>query len=408
MQCRDLNGKRILVGITGGIAAYKVALLIRLLVRSGAEVQVVMTPAAKEFITPLTLSTLSGHPVVSEFFNERTGDWHSHVKLGLWADLFVIAPATASTLGKMANGIADNLLVTTYLSSRAPVLVAPAMDLDMYRHPSTTASLERLRSWGVEVVESECGELASHLVGQGRMAEPETIYEVIVSLLKPSRELQKKRILITSGPTYEQIDPVRFIGNYSTGKMGKALAEEAWRRGASITFVTGPVAEEQIPYRKGIEVIRVSSALEMLRACQSQNGAYDIAIFCAAVADYRVAEQATHKIKREEQGAMSIDLLPNPDIAATLGEAKREDQFHIGFALETHLSRVGVLDKMERKNLDLIVVNTLQDEGAGFGVATNKVTIIDSLGEHEEALPLMQKSEVAAKILDRMEQLLEE
>lgn len=404
-----LKGKHITLGVTGSIAAYKSAQLVRLFVKAGAEVQVVMTPSAKEFITPLTLSTLTGKPVLSDFFQERSGSWNSHVDLGLWSDLMIIAPVTASTLGKMANGIADNLLITSYLSCRAPVMVAPAMDLDMFAHPSTRKSIERLMEWGVRVVEPGVGEMASHLVGKGRMAEPEEIYRAACEVLTggdiPTSKLSGKRMLITSGPTYERIDPVRFIGNYSTGKMGMALAEDAARRGVEVFFVTGPVP--QYPTGERIHVIKVESAEEMYRASMDVHEECDLAIFCAAVADYRVADPKDYKIKREETGPMSIDLVPNPDIAASLGEHKREDQVHVGFALETSVSRVGVRDKIERKNLDLIVVNSLQDEGAGFGTDTNKVTIIDANGIIEEELPLLSKVETARKILDVMEQLVD-
>lgn len=404
-----LKGKHITLGVTGSIAAYKSAQLVRLFVKAGAEVQVVMTPSAKEFITPLTLSTLTGKPVLSDFFQERSGSWNSHVDLGLWSDLMIIAPVTASTLGKMANGIADNLLITSYLSCRAPVMVAPAMDLDMFAHPSTRKSIERLMEWGVRVVEPGVGEMASHLVGKGRMAEPEEIYRAACEVLTggdiPTSKLSGKRMLITSGPTYERIDPVRFIGNYSTGKMGMVLAEDAARRGVEVFFVTGPVP--QYPTGERIHVIKVESAEEMYRASMDVHEECDLAIFCAAVADYRVADPKDYKIKREETGPMSIDLVPNPDIAASLGEHKREDQVHVGFALETSVSRVGVRDKIERKNLDLIVVNSLQDEGAGFGTDTNKVTIIDADGIIEEELPLLSKVETARKILDVMEQLVD-
>lgn len=400
-----MKGKHIILGVTGSIAAYKSAILARLLVKAGAEVQVVMTPAAKEFITPLTLSTLTGNPVLSEFFNERSGSWNSHVDLGVWADAMVIAPATASTLGKMANGIADNLLITTYLSCRAPVFIAPAMDLDMFAHPSTTGSISKLQEWGATVIEPGVGELASHLVGKGRMSEPEEIVSALENFFKPKHEqtLAGVRMLITSGPTYEKIDPVRFIGNYSTGKMGKALAEAAAYRGAHVLFVTGPVS--MVPERANINVTRVESAQEMYDACIAATGEYEVAIFCAAVADYRVANQADRKIKREKQGAMSLELVPNPDISAAMGERKQEGQWHIGFALETEMEEQSIRGKMERKKLDMIVVNSLQDEGAGFGVDTNKVTLYDDDGWHVQSLPLMNKRDVAEAILDRLEQL---
>ncbi|MBR8803482.1 bifunctional phosphopantothenoylcysteine decarboxylase/phosphopantothenate--cysteine ligase CoaBC [Porphyromonas levii] len=400
-----MKGKHIILGVTGSIAAYKSAILARQLVKAGAEVQVVMTPAAKEFITPLTLSTLTGCPVLSEFFNERSGAWNSHVDLGVWADAMVIAPATASTLGKMANGIADNLLITTYLSCRAPVFIAPAMDLDMFAHPSTTRSIHMLQDWGVTTIEPGVGELASHLVGKGRMAEPEEIVKALENFFKPQHEqtLSGVHMLITSGPTYEKIDPVRFIGNYSTGKMGKALAEAAAERGAIVRFITGPVST--LPESANIRITKVESAQEMYDACVAATEEYEVAIFCAAVADYRVATKEQQKIKRETRGAMSLDLVPNPDISAAMGERKQEGQWHIGFALETEVHEEAIRDKMERKKLDMIVVNSLQDKGAGFGVDTNKVTLYDDDGWHSQELSLMSKREVAEAILDRLEQL---
>lgn len=400
-----MKGKKIVLGITGSIAAYKSAVLARLLVKAGAEVQVVMTPAAKEFIAPLTLSTLTGPAVLSEFFEERSGSWNSHVDLGVWADAMVIAPATASTLGKMTNGIADNLLVTTYLSCRAPVFVAPAMDLDMFAHPSTKRSLETLASWGVHIIEPREGELASHLVGKGRMAEPEEIFQTLEMYFDgPAKKtLEGLNVLMTSGPTYEKIDPVRFIGNYSSGKMGKAIAEELAERGAKVTFVSGPV--ESLPKSDNIHVVSVESAEEMYRACLSVRDEYDVAVFCAAVADYRVATPNDHKIKREQVGALSLDLIPNPDISAELGKLKSAKQWHIGFALETNAEPEAVIDKMSRKHLDMIVLNSLQNEGAGFKVDTNKVTIFDALNGGTVDLPLMSKRNVAKAIIDRMEEL---
>lgn len=367
--------------------------------------QVVMTPAAKEFITPLTLSTITGCPVLSEFFNERSRAWNSHVDLGVWADAMVIAPATASTLGKMVNGIADNLLITTYLSCRAPVFIAPAMDLDMYAHPSTTKSIRQLEEWGVTTIEPGVGELASHLVGKGRMAEPEEIIKTLDNFFQPKREqtLAGVDMLITSGPTYEKIDPVRFIGNYSTGKMGKALAEAAADRGAHVHFITGPVST--LPECANIHITKVESAQEMYDQCIAEAGEYEVAIFCAAVADYRVAHQANQKIKREKKDSMSLELVQNPDISAAMGERKEEGQWHIGFALETEIEEKSIRGKMERKKLDMIVVNSLQDKGAGFGVDTNKVTLYDDDGWHSQELPLMSKRDVAEAILDRLEQL---
>lgn len=400
-----MKGKKIVLGITGSIAAYKSAVLARLLVKAGAEVQVVMTPAAKEFITPLTLSTLTGCAVLSEFFEERSGSWNSHVDLGVWADAMIIAPATASTLGKMASGIADNLLVTTYLSCRAPVFVAPAMDLDMFAHPSTKLSLERLSSWGVHIIEPKEGELASHLVGKGRMAEPEEIVDALNTYFNGAikQTMAGVSVLITSGPTYERIDPVRFIGNHSSGKMGKALAEVVAQRGASVTFVTGPVAS--LPKVDGVDIISVESADEMYVACMEHKDDYDIAIFCAAVADYKVEHPCDQKIKREKSQQLSLTLIPNPDISAELGALKSGGQKHIGFALETDAKRENVLSKMYSKNLDMIILNSLQNEGAGFGVETNKVTIYDSLDGDAIDLPLMSKYDVAKAIIDRVEEL---
>lgn len=399
----SLSGKHIVLGVTGSIAAYKAATLIRLLVKAGAEVQVVMTAAAKEFITPLTLSTLSGRPVLCDFFDQSDGTWHSHVELGLWADLFIVAPATASTMAKMAYGIADNLLVTCYLATRGRVYIAPAMDLDMYRHPSTIASADRLREMGATILEAEEGELASHLVGKGRLPEPEEIVRRIEEDMDKATTLAGKRLLITSGPTYERIDPVRFIGNYSSGRMGKALAEQAIRMGAEVTLVTGPAQVLPTPHER-LRVIRVESADEMLETCRSVTS-YQIAIFCAAVADYKVAHPEEQKVKRESRPSMTIELVPNPDIAALMGKEKGKEQIHIGFALETHLDLEQVRDKMERKNFDLIVANTLEDEGAGFGTDTNRVTLLSRDGSIERSLPLMDKEQVALEILSTLPRL---
>lgn len=393
----SLQGKHVVLGVTGSIAAYKAALLVRLLVKAGAEVQVVMTEAAKEFITPLTLSTLSGRPVMSDFFDHKDGSWHSHVELGLWADIFLVAPATASTMAKMAYGIADNLLVTCYLATRGRVYIAPAMDLDMYSHPTTQASAERLTEMGATILEAESGELASHLVGKGRLPEPESIVRRLEQDLEQSGTLHGKHLLITSGPTYERIDPVRFIGNYSSGRMGRALTETALAMGAEVTLVTGPAQVLPTPSDR-LEITQVESAEEMLEACEAISS-YDIAIFCAAVADYRVAQPAEQKVKREKQPTLSLELVGNPDIAALMGERKSSDQIHIGFALESQLDLDQVRDKMRRKNFDLIVANTLEDEGAGFGTKTNRVTLLDCSGSIERALSLMSKEEVAREIL---------
>lgn len=394
-----LKGKHIVLGITGGIAAYKSVQLLRLLVKAGAEVQVVMTPNGKEFITPVTLSALSGKPVISEFFTANTGEWHSHVDLGLWADAMVIAPATASTIGKMANGVADNMLVTTYLSAKAPVFVCPAMDLDMMAHPSTTRNLELLRSYGNHIIEAASGELASHLTGKGRMQEPEKIVAVLDEFFDRAadKSLKGKKIVITAGPTYEAIDPVRFIGNHSTGKMGFAIADEAARRGADVTVVAGPVQVKAT--EPSVQTIPVTSAREMLEATQARATDADIVIFAAAVADYAPAEFHDTKIKREEDGIDCIRLVKNPDIAATVASAKKSGQVMCGFALETDHEMEHASAKLERKHLDAIVLNSLRDKGAGFGTDTNKVTIVTSAGK-EYRSGLKSKADVAADILD--------
>ena len=396
-----LKGKKIVLGVTGSIAAYKAAMLLRLLVKEGAEVQVVMTPSAKEFITPLTLSTLSGRPVLSEFFNTSSGAWHSHVELGLWADAMVIAPVTASTLGKMANGIADNLLVTTYLSMKAPVFIAPAMDLDMYAHPSTQRNIEILKGYGNTVIEAASGELASHLTGKGRMEEPENIVKALKDFFLESCDLKGRKVLITAGPTYEKIDPVRFIGNYSSGKMGFAIAGECARRGADVTLVAGPVSLAT-PH-PSINRIDVESANEMYDATVGAFPQCDVAILSAAVADYRPAVQANEKIKRRAS-EMTIELAANRDIAATLGGMKTENQRLVGFALETNNGEINANEKLAKKNLDFIVLNTLEDKGAGFACDTNKVTIIgkDSKTEY----PLKSKKEVAKDIVSHLAKLL--
>ena len=392
-----LKGKHIILGISGGIAAYKSAYLLRLLVKAGAEVQVVMTPAAKEFITPVTMSALSGKPVVSEFFTANTGEWHSHVDLGLWADAMIIAPATASTIAKMANGVADNMLITTYLSAKAPVFIAPAMDLDMFAHPSTTRNLELLRSYGNHIIEPASGELASHLVGKGRMEEPEVIASVLDRFFDRGMSLAGKHIMITAGPTYEKIDPVRFIGNYSSGKMGYAIAEEAASRGADVTIVSGPVALKAVNPR--IKVVDVESAREMLEACERIFPSCDTAIMCAAVADYAPAHPADRKIKREHDDLPVIELVKNSDIAATLGAMKKPGQRLVGFALETDNEMSNALHKLKAKNLDMVVLNSLSDPGAGFGTDTNKITIFDRLG-HSAVFGLKSKAEVADDIVN--------
>ena len=392
-----LKGKNILLGITGGIAAYKCAALARLLVKQGCDVKVVMTPLARQFVTPLSMATVTRHPILVDFFNPENGEWNSHVSLGLWADAYLIAPATANSLGKMANGIADNLLLTSYLSARCPVFVAPAMDLDMYAHKAVQRNLDVLRADGVHIIEPGSGFLASGLEGKGRMAEPETIVEALDSFFSEQQDLAGKTVMITAGPTYEKIDPVRFIGNYSSGKMGFALAEECARRGACVKLVVGPVAlKTSTP---NIERIDVESAQQMYDAAVELSAVADIEILCAAVADYRVAQQADHKIKREKTGAMTLELVPNPDIAAELGRRKREGQLMIGFALETDDEQQNAAGKCERKNLDFIVMNSLRDKNAGFRYDTNKITIIDRNGE-VSPFELKSKALVAKDIID--------
>ena len=393
-----LQGKHIVLGITGSIAAYKACLLIRLLVKEGAEVQVVITPSGKEFITPLTLSTLTRKPVISEFFSQRDGTWNSHVDLGLWADLMVIAPATASTIGKMAHGIADNMLITTYLSMKAPVMVAPAMDLDMYAHPATQHNIDILRSYGNIIVEPGSGELASQLVGKGRMEEPENILLHICDALNPhANRLRGKKVLITAGPTYEKIDPVRFIGNYSSGKMGYAIAETCASEGAEVTLVSGPTSLQ--PHHASIRCIRVESAQEMYEATTAQFADADITILSAAVADFTPEEVAGKKIKREK-GAQTLTLQPTHDIAAELGRRKQQGQLLVGFALETHDEEANARHKLEKKNLDLIVLNSLQDAGAGFMHDTNKVTLLTA--QSAQSFPLKSKEAVAKDIIDKI------
>lgn len=397
-----MKGKKIVLGITGSIAAYKAAVLIRALIKKGAEVQVVITPAGKEFITPITLSALTSKPVISEFFSQRDGTWHSHVDLGLWADAMVIAPATASTIGKMANGIADNMLITTYLSMKAPVFVAPAMDLDMFAHPATQKNLEILRSYGNHIIEPGEGELASHLVGKGRMEEPEKIVEVLEAFFNREQDLKGKKVLITAGPTYEKIDPVRFIGNYSSGKMGYALAESCARRGAEVTLISGPVqVKAQHP---SIKVTKVESAHQMHEAALEAFPTSDAAILCAAVADFTPEVKADQKIKREKEDLI-LRLVPTEDIAAALGKIKKENQCLVGFALETNNELANARHKLEKKNFDFIVLNSLQDAGAGFQCDTNKITIVDK--EKAIPYPLKTKTEVADDIIDRLANLLQ-
>ncbi len=394
-----LNGKKIVLGITGSIAAYKACLLIRLLVKRGAQVQVVITPAGREFITPVTLSALTSKPVITEFFSGRDGSWHSHVDLGLWADAMLIAPATASTIGKMAHGVADNMLITTYLSAKAPVFVAPAMDLDMYAHPSTQANLDLLRSYGNYIIEPAEGELASHLVGKGRMEEPEEIVRYLeLFFARRDGELKGRKVLITAGPTFEKMDPVRFIGNYSSGKMGFALADECTARGAEVTLIAGPV--ERKTYLPIARRINVESAQQMYETAMKWFPNQDAAILSAAVADYTPETAAKEKIKRERTGEMTLHLMPTNDIAAALGHAKQPGQLLVGFALETCNAREHALEKLTRKHLDFIVLNSLEDKGAGFRCDTNKITLIDA--ESQRDFPLKSKEEVARDIVDEM------
>lgn len=391
-----LAGRHIVLGICGGIAAYKSAMLLRLFVKAGAEVQVILTPAGREFITPVTLSALSGKPVITDFFTANTGEWHSHVDLGLWADAMVIAPATASTIGKMANGVADNMLVTTYLSAKEKVFAAPAMDLDMWAHPSTQRNVSRIAADGVSIIEPGSGELASHLCGKGRMAEPEEILAAVERYFAEGTPLAGRRVLVTAGPTYEEIDPVRFIGNYSSGKMGYALAATLARLGAEVELVSGPVS---LPAPAGrVHRIDVTSAREMLEACRTVFGDCDAAILCAAVSDYAPAEYSQSKIKREKNSELVLRLVSNPDIAATLGESKRPGQTLIGFALESDSEMENALAKMQRKNLDYIVLNSLRDAGAGFRKDTNKVTVI-SAGGNVVPFGVKPKNEVADDIV---------
>lgn len=394
-----MQGKRILLGITGGIAAYKIATLIRILKRSGAEVRCLMTPASCDFISPLVVSTLSENPVGIEFWNKKTGEWTNHVEYGLWADLFVIAPLTATTMSKMAIGSCDNLLLASYLSMKCPTLVAPAMDLDMYAHPATKRNLEQLQKDGVKVIPAESGELASGLVGEGRMAEPETIAEAIrFHFAQSEGEMLGKTVLITAGPTYEAIDPVRFIGNHSTGKMGFELAKYCLDQGANVILITGPT-NQQLKHPV-LKRINVQSALDMLEATKDHWSGADFGIFSAAVADYRPVAPAGQKIKKKED-QLSLELVKNPDILSWAGANKRADQVLVGFALETNNAIENATDKLSRKNLDLIVVNTLEDNGAGFAHDTNRISILDVHNKITK-FELKSKSEVAADIVKYM------
>lgn len=400
-----MKGKKIVLGITGSIAAYKACSLIRLFIKAGAEVQVVITPAGKEFITPVTLSALTSKPVISEFFSGRDGSWHSHVDLGLWADAMVIAPCTASTLGKMAHGVADNMLITTYLSMKAPVFIAPAMDLDMYRHPATQANLQTLRSYGNHIIEAASGELASHLIGKGRMEEPENIFYTLESFFRlqdatlNKKDLKGRRIMITAGPTYEKIDAVRFIGNFSTGKMGFALAEECATRGAKVELIAGPVGLKT--KHPNIHRTDVTSAQQMYEVATTCFPTCDTAILCAAVADFTPSTITGRKIKREGSGGMHLDLQPTQDIARELGRMKQKGQKLIGFALETDHEIEHAQGKLQRKNLDFIVLNSLRNPGAGFAHDTNQITLLFADGTRKD-FGLKSKTEVASDIVDHL------
>ena len=402
-----LKGKKIVLGITGSIAAYKSCLIIRELIKSGAEVQVVITPAGKEFITPITLSALTHKPVVSEFFSQKDGTWNSHVDLGLWADAMVIAPCTAATLGKMANGVADNMLITTYLSMKAPVFIAPAMDLDMYKHPSTQKNIETLRSFGNHIIEPGSGFLASGLEGKGRMEEPENIVKALADFFSTSSEspsyikdLKDKKILITAGPTYEKIDPVRFIGNYSSGKMGFALAEECSRRGAKVVLVAGPVS---LTCTESIQRVDVESCKEMYEAAVGEFPNCNAAILCAAVADFRPETIAEQKIKRVGDELL-LKLKPTQDIAATIGSMKGEGQRIVAFALETNEEESNAQRKLEKKNADFIVLNSTRIPGTTFQADDNQITIINKEGKKSYAKK--PKTEVARDIIDELVSIL--
>ncbi|MEQ9423456.1 MAG: bifunctional phosphopantothenoylcysteine decarboxylase/phosphopantothenate--cysteine ligase CoaBC [Cyclobacteriaceae bacterium] len=390
-----LRGKRIILGVCGSIAAYKSAMLTRLLVKKGAEVKVVMTQAAHDFITPLTLSTVSKNPTLTEFSSDANGGWNNHVELGLWADLMLIAPISANTIAKFANGLCDNLLSAIYLSARCPVMVAPAMDLDMFRHPATKSNLDKLIAYGNQIIDSEHGELASGLIGKGRMAEPEHIVNILEEYFQENSPLKNKKVLITAGPTYEAIDPVRFIGNHSSGKMGYALAENAANMGAEVTLISGP-SNQKINHPL-IKLINVNSADEMLESCTKHFELSNINIMAAAVADYKPKRVATQKIKKSE-GSMNLDLVRNPDIALELGKMKKEDQFNVGFALETENEKSNAQEKLKKKNFDMIVLNSLNDQGAGFSTDTNKISIIDKNNIVTD-FELKDKNEVARDIL---------
>ena len=391
-----LKGKNILLGITGSIAAYKAAYLTRLLVKNGANVKILMTPLAKQFISPLTMATLSKNPVLTDFYNPENGDWNSHVNLGLWADAFLIAPATANTIGKMANGIADNLLLTSYMSAKCPVFIAPAMDLDMYKHSANQKNIETLKSYGNIFIEPAEGELASGLNGKGRLEEPETIINILNNHFQKKKSLNNKIILITAGPTYEKIDAVRFIGNYSSGKMGYAIAEECAERGANVILISGQVNIKT--KHKNIKLINVLSAEEMYMECKKYFPDSNIAILCAAVADFTPENTLETKLKREKNN-LTLTLKPTKDIAAELGKDKKQGQITAGFALEKENENANALDKLKRKNLDIIVLNSMNEQGAGFNHDTNKITIFDKKGNIFNS-ELKSKSKIAVDILD--------
>ncbi|UXP30639.1 bifunctional phosphopantothenoylcysteine decarboxylase/phosphopantothenate--cysteine ligase CoaBC [Reichenbachiella agarivorans] len=396
-----MEGKKILIGVCGSIAAYKSAHLVRLLVKAGAEVKVIMTETAQTFITPLTLSTLSKHPVATQFVKNEAGEWENHVELGLWADLIIVAPATANTLAQFTHGNCDNLLAATYLSARCPVAVAPAMDLDMYTHPSTQANLSQLRSYGVEIIDAEHGELASGLVGTGRMAEPEHIYEYALRHFAVQRRFDGTKVLITAGPTYEKIDPVRFIGNHSSGKMGLAIANELAAQGASVELIAGPGNYDI--RSQNIRLTRVTTADEMFEATAVRYRDMDVAIFAAAVADYKPAQMASQKIKKSSE-SMSIELVKNRDIAGEMGKLKAAHQLNIGFALETENEQSHAQQKLEKKNFDLVVLNSLNDKGAGFSLDTNKITIFNREGK-STSFDLKTKKEVAIDLVQAIYEL---
>lgn len=393
-----LKDKNIILGVTGGIAAYKAAHLTRLFVKAGANVKIIMTKHAKEFITPLTLATLSKNPILVEFYNPENGDWNSHVDLGLWADAFVIAPATANTMGKMANAIADNLLITTYLSARCPVFIAPTMDLDMYLHPANQRNMKTLQDYGNYFIEPESGELASGLIGKGRMAEPETIFEYLNAYFSKGDDLEGQKVLVTAGPTHEKIDPVRFIGNYSSGKMGYAIAEELANRGAKVTLISGPTSLET--KHENINRINVISAAEMYETCIEHFSKTDIAVMAAAVADFTVNKVAENKIKKSS-ASLPLELQKTKDIAQELGKIKKPNQLLIGFALETTNEEFHAKEKLEKKNFDFIVLNSMNDEGAGFQTETNKITIF-TRNNQTKTFSLKSKTEVATDIVNEI------